>query len=93
MSVRFVNKVSKELFIIVSVLFVLYLTAINISSIFKPKTKVLGAETETGDRDRETLFWNEFLKTHPNYIPGWIEIGKMDKVREIDPNFKLEIRN
>jgi hypothetical protein len=87
MSAQRINKASKDLFIFVAFLFILYLTAINISSFSKQKTKVLGAEIEIGNNDKETVFWNDFLVKHPNYVPGWIEIGRMDKAREIDPNY------
>ena len=48
--------------------------------------KVLGVETQI---DLEEKFWQEFLDKNPNYIPGWIEIGRNDKVKEIDPNYLL----
>lgn len=48
--------------------------------------EVLGATTkEVSDED----FWKEFLNENPNYVPGWIEIGKIDKAREISPNIEL----
>lgn len=90
MSAQKINKASKELFIFVAFLFILYLTAVNISSFSKPKVKVLGVETVNGS---DEVFWNDFLIKHPNYIPGWIEIGRMDKAKEIDPNYKLGINN
>jgi hypothetical protein len=86
MSATQINKASKDLFVIVAVLFVLYLTAINISNIFKPKENVLGVETQE-NTDQE--FWEDFLTKHPNYIPGWVEIGRTDKVKQLDPNFLL----
>lgn len=88
MSAQRVNKVATELFIIVAALFVLLLSATNIESYQEPK-KVLGAETQVNLDDK---FWEEFLNKNPDYIPGWIEIGRMDKVKEIDPNYELGTR-
>jgi len=90
MSAKKVNKTVIELFIFVATLFVLLLSALNIKNYLAPKktVKVLGAETIT---DPETSsgqrFWQDFLKNNPGYIPGWIEIGRTDKVKEIDPNY------
>jgi len=82
------NKASKELFIYVVFLFILLLTSINIDTYFRPvTTKVLGAETQND----EELFWQDFLNKNPDYIPGWIEAGRMDKANEIDPNYKIDL--
>jgi len=81
---KLLNKTSKELFIYVALLFVLLLVSINIDTYLKPvTTKVLGAETQ----NKEDVFWQDFLSKHPDYIPGWIEIGRIDKANEIDPNY------
>jgi len=85
MSAKEVNKVAVELFIFVSALFVLLLTSININNYLTPK-KVLGAETQVNSTDK---FWQDFLNKNPDYIPGWMEIGRTDKVKEIDPNYLL----
>jgi len=79
-----INKISKELFVYVALLFILLLTIVNINSFLKPKNNVLGAKTQTIS---EEDFWKDFLSHHPNYIPGWIELGKNDKVKSIDPNY------
>jgi len=86
MSAQKVNKAAKEIFIYVLFLFLLLLTAININTFVQPKitTRVLGIETQNTS---ETDFWNNYLAQHPSYIPGWIEIGRMDKVKQIDPNY------
>ncbi|HET7099489.1 MAG TPA: hypothetical protein VFI61_04635 [Patescibacteria group bacterium] len=84
MSAKKVNRSAKEVFIYVLFLFILLLTVININTFLQPKTTVLGAETESTTGED---FWKDFLLLHPNYIPGWIELGKMDKVKEIDPNY------
>ena len=90
MSAKYVNNIVKEIFIYTSLLFVLLLTSINIYNYLSPKKlAVLGAETE----NKEEVFWQDFLTKNPNYIPGWIETGRLEKGREIDPNFELESGN
>lgn len=87
MSAKRVNKIAKEVFVYVFLLFVLLLTAINISNHLALKeTKVLGTETE----NKEEVFWQDFLNKNPDYVPGWIEIGRTDKASEIDPNYIIK---
>lgn len=62
----------------------LLVSALNIGTYLKPN-KVLGAETQ--EVNSTDTFWQDFLSKNPNYIPGWIEIGRMDKVIQIDPNY------
>jgi hypothetical protein len=83
MSAQRINKAARQLLIFVAALFILLLTAINIDGYQTPK-EVLGVETQI---DTDAIFWEEFLSKNPDYIPGWIEIGRMDKVKEIDPNY------
>jgi hypothetical protein len=78
-----VNKAAKELLVIVFVLFLLLLTSVNINNYFTDK-KVLGVQTESS---QDYSFWQNYLTKNPNYIPGWIEIGRNDKAHEIDPNY------
>jgi hypothetical protein len=64
---------------------ILLLTLFNLQNLnIKKPTEmvVLGAETNN-------LFWEDFVAEHPTYIDGWIELDRMDKVKEIDPNFTL----
>lgn len=70
----------------VVIIALLFLSAINIENYLAPK-EVLGIESEEINND---IFWTEFLEKHPNYIPGWIELGRWDKVMQIDPNFLLQ---
>ena len=80
------NSASKELFIYVVFLFILLLVSINIDTYLRPvnvDVKVLGAETQ----NNKEVFWQDFLSKHPDYVPGWIEIGRTDKANEIDPNY------
>lgn len=67
----------------VLVLIILLLTSINIRSYLAPKA-VLGVETEKVDTGK---FWSNFIEINPNYIPGLIELGRIDKAKEIDPNY------
>jgi hypothetical protein len=89
MSARKVNQAAIEIFILTSVLFVLLLTLVNIQNYSTPK-KILGAETQI---DPTQKLWSDFLSKNPNYVPGWVELGRMDKVREIDPNYEIVNRN
>ena len=86
---KLLNKISKELFIYVVFLFILLLASVNIDTYLKPidaDVKVLGAETQ----NKEGAFWQDFLSKHPDYIPGWIEVGRIDKANEIDPNYLIK---
>lgn len=86
MSAKKVNMLSNYFFITSIVLIILLFSAINLASYFKPKvTNVLGASSqETGQ-----AFWEKFLTNNPEYLPGWAEIGRADKVLEIDPNYVI----
>lgn len=72
-----------DLLVYVAALFVLLLASANIENYLAPK-KVLGAETKINSDD---TFWQDFLTKNPNYIPGWLELGRTDKVKGIDPNY------
>lgn len=75
------------LILIVGVFILLLLSLININfytSMKLPEKNVLGSKTET---EINESFWNEFLNKNPNYIPGWVEMGRMDEVEKINPNF------
>lgn len=85
MSANKVNNITKELLIYVALLIILLITSLNINNYLRPKqVKVLGTETV----NREEIFWQDFLAKNPDYVPGWIEIGRMDMALKIDPNFK-----
>lgn len=82
-----INKTLQMVFMSLSVLFIILLTFINIKSFLTPpETQVLGAVTQSTPDD----FWKEFLSENDNYIPGWIEIGRIDKAAQIDPNYFLK---
>lgn len=83
------NRSSAKRFILIciAVLAILFLASINIKNFLSPK-KVLGTEiSEEAELSQDNAFWEKFLNKNPDYIPGWIEIGRFDKVREIDPNY------
>jgi hypothetical protein len=83
MSAKRVNKITFQVLMLIAVLIILFLSATNIRSYFTP-VKVLGIESS---EESDTLFWEKFLKNNPEYIPGWLEIGRIDKANEIDPNY------
>ena len=72
-------------FLLVSAITLLLLSALNIENYLAPK-EVLGIEIQS---DTNEEYWIDFLQEHPNYIPGWIELGRYDKVKQIDPNYPL----
>jgi hypothetical protein len=84
MSAKKINTAVIEIFVFTSILFVLLLTLVNIQNYLTPK-KVLGTETQI---DPSQKFWGDFLTKNPNYLPGLKETGRMDKVKEIDPNWE-----
>jgi len=80
------SKKSKKtnLYLYVFAVILMLLTVINIASYLTPKNrKVLGLQTKSSD----VLFWYQFLEKNPKYVPGWIEIGRPDKVKVLDPNY------
>lgn len=70
----------------VSVVFLMALSAFNVFLFLKP-SKILGLSTFDAQARDTQNFWDEFLIKHPNYVPGWIEIGEPEKAEEIDPNY------
>ncbi|NMC99760.1 MAG: hypothetical protein GYA62_08580 [Bacteroidales bacterium] len=86
MSTKKINKTVTEVLIYTLFLVIMCLVSINISNFINYKqNKVLGLQTQNSDSD----FWQSFLVTNPNYVPGWIEIGREDKALEIDPNYSV----
>ncbi|MEK7100336.1 MAG: hypothetical protein AAB872_00830 [Patescibacteria group bacterium] len=69
------------LYITLAVL-ILLLSTLNLSTKPKQETKVLGTTTDNS-------YWEEMVVKHPTYRDAWIELGRMDKVKQIDPNFSL----
>lgn len=66
--------------ILVSI-FLLLLSLFNLQ-LFGKDNKVLGSSTED-----QSEYWKELTAKHPDYIDGWLELGRIDKVKEIDPNY------
>ncbi len=82
------NKVVKikyrEYLVYFFIIFLVLLSSFNVASYLTPKKQtVLGIVTSND----EGVFWYKFLKDNPDYIPGWIEINRPDKVANIDPNY------
>jgi hypothetical protein len=75
------DKDLRTLFYINSIVLILILSILNLLSLKKKEIKVLGAETT------DNTFWEEFVAKHPTYRDGWVELGRMDKVKQIDPNY------
>lgn len=59
---------------------VLMLAAFNLSQKTKPTIQVLGATDNN-------QFWQDLVSKHPTYRDGWVELGRMDVVESIDPNY------
>ena len=72
-----------QLFIFVAVITLLLLSALNIENYLTPK-EVLGIEVQEPSNDE---FWTKFLEGNLDYIPGWIELERWDRVKQIDPNW------
>lgn len=84
-----INKSLKELLIYISIMIILLITFTNIINYAKPK-KVLGLKTEsleTLSLTKREQYFKDILQNNPNYLPAWKELGRMDKVNEIDPNY------
>lgn len=83
------RQVYKELIIYLGLLLLMVLSSFSIYNFLKINT-VLGISTtqmqEQNLADGKE-FWTDFLSRNPSYIPGWIEIGRTDRVKEIDPNY------
>jgi hypothetical protein len=69
---------------ILCTIFILLLSIFNLQKLDQDKSKVLGVQT-TNDTNKE--FWKDFVEKHPDYIDGWLELGRADKVKQIDPNY------
>lgn len=82
-SARKFKKASFQVFIYFLIVFLLLLVSLNVKNYLTP-LKVLGTQTKTDDSRK---FWEEFTAKNPDYVPGWIELGRLDKAKEIDPNF------
>ncbi|MEK7472444.1 MAG: hypothetical protein AAB625_00215 [Patescibacteria group bacterium] len=74
------QKELNNLLIINLVIIVLLLSIFNLQSLKKNEIKVLGTTIDNS-------FWEEMIKNHPTYRDAWVELGRMDMVRQIDPNY------
>ncbi|WKZ25345.1 MAG: hypothetical protein QY322_03050 [bacterium] len=67
------------IYINLAILIILF-SLFNIQSHRNKEVAVLGA-TDNSD------YWEEITLKHPTYRDAWVELGRMDKVYEIDPNY------
>jgi hypothetical protein len=83
------NKDIQYLMYITFAVLVILLSIFNLQNVSQNKNEVLGAATVISkiELENEKFFWEEFQKINPTYIDGWIELGRLDKVKEIDPNY------
>ena len=79
-----IDNFSKDLNLLLYITLSILILLLSISNLQglrkKEEIKVLGAE-------KDNLFWEDFATKHPTYMEAWIELGRIDKAREIDPNF------
>jgi len=85
-------RVQKEINFFYTCLFtisLLFLSAFYLK-IYLNKKVVLGTKVDTS---RESMFWQEFVSTNPQYYEGWAELynltgneNYLTKALEIDPN-------
>jgi hypothetical protein len=73
------------IFFSVSIITLLLLSALNIKNFLTPDVVLGTGHVNSVNED----YWREFLLENPDYIPGWIELGRFDKVMQIDPNYPL----
>lgn len=71
------------LFFISSTILIILLSILNLEKSHKKVSNVLGAQTI----DNNEEFWKGFLEKNPEYIDGWLELGEIEKVKKIDPNY------
>lgn len=94
-----INSDAKFILFAVCIFILLTLSFVNIKNYTSQdasvnKNRVLAAETQNfSDNEIANRFWFEFLGKNPNYVPGWIEIGRIEKAYEIDPNYQVDINN
>jgi hypothetical protein len=81
--VKRINKNTYYYLVTIAVMFALIvLNYVSYTQGSKNK-RVLGVFTT----NNTGVFWYQFLQKNPSYIPGWIEIGRIDKVKKLDPNY------
>lgn len=75
-----VKKELNNLLHITLAILIILLSIFNLSVKQRKEIKVLGTTTDNS-------YWEEMVIKHPTYRDAWIELERMDKVKEIDPNF------
>lgn len=71
-------------FYITFAIIVLLLCLFNLQKNKAVETKVLGIQTKSDDLN---IFWTKFLDLHPDYLPGLEEVGNLEKIQQLDPNY------
>lgn len=74
----------KELYNLLYITFaflILLLSMYNLQNLQHDEPLVLGTSTDN-------KFFEDLVSKYPTYIDGWVELGRMDKVYEIDPNYR-----
>ena len=86
-----------------AVVAILFLSALNLNLYTKKglsSDKILGINIQ---REEEISYWKDLLSENPDYLPGWVELAKLqkekgdlegfeiafDNIRNIDPNSEL----
>ena len=81
------KKVIKEFATLAGAVIIILLSIYNIYSYFENK-KVLGISTvEVSTQNTKKAFWDNFLSKNPDYIPGLIKMGEVNKAKQVDPNY------
>jgi len=78
-------KNKKQVINYIFIVILLLMSAINLNNYFKPK-QVLGIRNEETEISTD-IFWQDFSRKHPKYLPALIELGEISKVKKLDPNF------
>ncbi len=103
MSKKTKSRDSTFLIILLAAVLIILLTLLNLQLLSKYKAEekdVLGATA----RSEQKTFWVNLLNNEPEYLPGWIELTKLEKesgnlksfneslnkALEIDPNLQID---
>lgn len=77
----------------IAVVAILFLSAVNLNLYTKndpPKSNVLGVNIQ---RDEEIGYWKDLLSENPDYLPGWVELAKLEKEKGDIEGFEITVDN
>lgn len=77
---KFDKDLQDLIYITISILIIL-LSIFNLKNTVKKEEQILGIKTDN-------TYWEKITIEHPTYRDAWIELGRLDKVKQIDPNWK-----